>query len=135
MGAINIDNIEFTNSELFKIGDEKGPIQLHRLKDYENDSLMHVLSQKEETVYIIENLKGAAFKRSGDLFNLNNLGYRIKSNVYVSILKNRLNVAITNMPKIPICRAGPTDKTCGCTKISALRYGHYVGNCRDHNKQ
>ena len=77
LGAINIDHKEFTNSELFKNGEEKGNVQLHRLKEHETGSLMHSLSKREETAYIIENLKGATFKSSGDLFNFNNLGYRI----------------------------------------------------------
>jgi hypothetical protein len=143
MCNIDINFTAFTNSELHKCaadeGDESGKkltaIQLHRLKDHEHDALMSTLSTKEETAYIVENLKGATYKGSGHLFDFINLGNRIKTNVFTALLKNRLNVAITSIPKIPPCNAGPIERTCGFDNTAALRYGHYVGNCRDHNKQ
>jgi len=148
IGDIDIDFKYFSNGEIFKCaGDDDdtlsdkpkkrlSSIQLHRLKDHEHDTLMHSLSHKEETAYIVENMKGASFTGSGALFNFNNLGHRIKTNVYSAIIKNRLNVAITNMPQIPPCSAGPNKtSTCGYNRTSALRYGHYVGTCMDHVKQ
>jgi hypothetical protein len=143
MCNIDINVTAFTNSELHKYAADEGDasgkkltaIQLHRLKDHEHDALMSSLSTKEETAYIVEKLKGATFKGSGHLFDFENLGHRIKTNVFTSILKNRLNVAITSIPKIPTCTAGPKKETCGFDNTAALRYGHYVGNCRDHIKQ
>ena len=143
---IDINFISFSNSELHRLATDIDStsdtttkklttIQLHRLKDHEHHRLMSSLSTTEESSYIVENIKGASYKGSGELFNFNNLGYRIKTNVYSAILKNRLNVAITNLPKIPACSAGPKEKTCGYDNTKALRYGHYIGNCRDHIKQ